>query len=230
MRPQVAYRIELSELEKRIKKHLRRVDENDSLEFVKKKFNDMTEVMDQLYDLRSRIEQDTTEGFKMSARKRLDLNIRKNLVLSGYLRMNKGDREMAFIDSLIKIDVGLAEQYLFADSIDIGVRAKHSEKEISTEDFNRFDYITEEYFTLFHLLLRLYQKGDVELANLHEVLFVYSSMALGFIKDVVIDIDIEESGYKVIEFSEAKKFIAEKRNQVLGSFSDRLLEMVLKDI
>ncbi|WP_303979135.1 hypothetical protein [Streptococcus danieliae] len=166
----------------------------------------------------------------MSARKRLDSDIRKNLVLSGYLRMNKDDREMAFIDSLIKIDVGLAEQYLFADSFDIGVRAKHSEKEISTEDFNRFDYITEEYFTLFHLLLRLYQKGDVELANLHEVLFVYSSMALGFIKDVVIDIDIEESGYKVIEFSEAKKFIAEKRNQVLGSFSDRLLEMLLKDI
>ncbi|WP_303979141.1 hypothetical protein [Streptococcus danieliae] len=60
MKPQVAYRIELSELEKRIKKYLRRVDENDSLEFVKKKFNDMAEVMDQLYDLRSRIEQDTT--------------------------------------------------------------------------------------------------------------------------------------------------------------------------
>ena len=35
MKPQVAYRIELSELEKRIKKYLRRVDENDSLEFVK---------------------------------------------------------------------------------------------------------------------------------------------------------------------------------------------------
>lgn len=78
--------------------------------------------------------------------------------------------------------------------------------------------------------MRLYQKGDVELAYLHEVLFVYNSMALGFVKDVVVDIDIEESGYKVIEFSEAKKFIAEKRNQVFGSFSDRLLEMVLKDI
>lgn len=76
--------------------------------------------------------------------------------------------------------------------------------------------------------MRLYQKGDVELAHLHEVLFVYSSMALGFMKDEAID--IEESGYKVIEFSKAKKFIAEKRNQVFGSFSDRLLEMVLKDI
>lgn len=231
MKPQVAYRIELSELEKRIAKHLRRNGQNDSLEVVAEKFNDMAEVMDQLHDLRSRVRNDEVDGFKESARQRLDLDIRKNLVLAGYLRMNKDAEDMDFIKSLIKIDVGLAEHYLFADSFDFGVRAKYSEKLLSTKDFNRFDSITDEFFSLFHVLLRFYQGGDVGLEDLQEVLFVYNGMSLCFLRDygLMKNLDPEEQEeFTFIEFSTAKKYINEKREVFLDLLGDRLEELMQK--
>ncbi|MBG9367558.1 hypothetical protein [Streptococcus sp. NLN64] len=231
MKPQVAYRIELSELEKRITKYLRRVNQNDSLELVAKKIDDMGEVMDRLHDLRSRVKNDEFDGFKESARKRLDLDIRKNLVLAGYLRMNKGAGDMDFIKSLIKIDVGLAEHYLFAESFDFGVRAKHSEKQISTKDFNRFDFITDEFFSLFHVLLRFYQGGNVDLEDLKEVLFVYNGMSLCFLRDygLMKNLDSEEQDeFEFIEFSTAKKYIHEKRGGFLDLIGGRLEDLLQK--